>query len=679
MTFVMVKDSGKRNVLVGVRFDSSHTAELIDWAVVKVADPGDCVVAIHVCSNSDSNAEGKYSLDSYMDGYSGICTEKQVHLKAQVLKGSSIRKVLVREAKKNGAVAVIVGTSMAVALGGRTSIAKYCARRLPTSVEVMAIDNGRIVFRRGPNSRQCTGAAGDPRPSIFYKEGSSMLWDSQSEPGGMGRRSLRQILREEDRGDDTKDVGCDIEPGWPLLRTEPLKNKVWHNLIPPRDDTALAKLVRKMSVVQWVMTLPNRSLLHSPRSHYRPKSESTSEEEEEEENGSFSDKSGNSDSKILIDLNSSAFKWFSYSVLRASTCQFSSENLISEGGCNKVYKGLLPNGKRVAVKILKLSQETWADFTREIGIMAAVKHKNIVPLLGICIKDNDLISVYNLFSKGNLEENLHGKGKTKSLLSWPVRFRIAIEIAEALNYLHNECPEPIIHRDVKSSNILLGDQFEPKLSDFGLAIWGPTTTPFVTHTDVLGTFGYLAPEYFMYGKVSNKIDVYSFGVVLLELLSGRRAIGFETRGGQESLVMWAKPKLERGNLKGILDENLNVNGDDESLVQRMGLAARMCLTQSARTRPNIGQILKMIRGGKDIDEEMHIQAENQHDLKNMEMDGNDDEVYPELSAAESHLSLALLDVNECSSSSFSSVDHSSPPSVEAYMNKRWSRSSSSFD
>nr|GLL28404.1 receptor-like cytosolic serine/threonine-protein kinase RBK2 isoform X2 [Ipomoea trifida] len=582
----------RRNVLVGIRFDG-HTKELLDWALVKVADPGDRVLAIHVSTKSSSPSE--------------------------VLKGSSTRKVLVREAKKHDAVAVIVGTSnhkRPLGFGGRgwTSIAKYCAKQLPTSVEVMAIHNGRIVFRRGSNS-QYTGGAGDPRPS-FYTERSSTVGDGQSEFGEsviseLGRLSHEERWTEccENYSQDqderlsttspkgTHKKGClslgsislpvvelDTLPGWPLLRYEP----------------PVPVHARKMSVVQWVMTLPNRSL---PDLGSSPKSL-------EEENCSFVDKNEScseliNDFKLLIETNSPGCKWFSYSVLTTSTSQFSSENIIGKGGCNRVYKGVLPDGKRVAVKILKSSKKAWKDFMQEVDIMTSVKHKNIAPLLGICIEDSsDLVSVYNFLSKGNLEENLN-------------------------------------------------------------AIWGPTRTSFATHSDVVGTFGYLAPEYFMYGKVSDKIDVYSFGVVLLELLSGRRAIGFESaRGGQESLVMWAKPKLESGDLKGIIDENLNVNGDEEAEVQRVGLAARLCLTQAARFRPNIAQILKMLRGEKDSKGE----EENENESQKVEMD---DEVYPD-SSVESHMSVALLD----SSASFSSVDQSSPYSVEQYLKKRWSRSSS---
>ncbi|CAK9144924.1 unnamed protein product [Ilex paraguariensis] len=375
---------------------------------------------------------------------------------------------------------------------------------------------------------------------------------------------------------------------------------------------------------------------------------------------------------LLLKTNSSGCTWFSHDVLKNWTSQFSPENLIGIGGCNRVYKGVLPDDRPVAVKILKSSNEAWKDFTQEVNIMTSLKHKNITPLLGICIEDNDLISVYDFLSKGNLEENLHGHAKVKPVLSWEVRFNVAVGIAEALNYLHNECSRPIIHRDIKSSNILLSDEYESQLSDFGLATWGPTTSCSLTHSDVVGTFGYLAPEYFMYGKVSEKIDVYSFGVVLLELLSGRKPIDAECPKDQGSLVMWAKPKLERGDLTSILDPNLNENVDNAQM-HRMALAATLCLTQAARLRPKMNQILKILRGDKDVDKGMNNLVGDQNDSGNQD-NNDDDEVYPD-SSVESHLGLALLDVDG-TSTSFSSVEQSCRLSLEEFLKERWSRSSS---
>ncbi|CAI0382560.1 unnamed protein product [Linum tenue] len=170
--------------------------------------------------------------------------------------------------------------------------------------------------------------------------------------------------------------------------------------------------------------------------------------------------------------------------------------------------------------------------------MSSVKHRNITPLIGVCIEEGSLILVYDFLSNGSLEESLQDDG-VKAVMPWDVRFRVAVEVAEALSYLHRECPRPVIHRDVKSSNILLSSDLQPQLSDFGLAIWGPTKSAHMTNKDLVGTFGYIAPEYFMHGRVSEKVDIYSFGIVLLELVSGRKAIiTKDCSTSQESLVKW---------------------------------------------------------------------------------------------------------------------------------------------
>ncbi|KAI3446261.1 hypothetical protein Pfo_002926 [Paulownia fortunei] len=677
---------GRKKVLVGIRLDV-HAKELLDWALVKVADPGDSVVAIHVCLNSDSISKEKTLLDGYLEDYEGLCNKKQVALSAEVLKGNSIRKVLVREAKKHSASAVIVGITKPSALGGWASIAKYCAKRLPPNTEVMAIYNGKIVFSRC-SKILLEGPGLDPKPS-FYMNDNLTFKDNHSE---FGESEMSEISRFSFDGRDgntsSKDdvvspvgrhkrgslssISLPAEeftkqrPGWPLLQTA-------------SSMTQLALEARKMSVVQWVMTLPHRSLSDVSESN-APTSYKT-EDSLERENGKVAEMSTidklasrqalPKDLELILVRNSVGCKVFSHDVLKMSTSEFSSGNLIGKGGCNSVYMGILPEGKPVAVKVLESSKEAWKDFILEVDIMTTLKHKRIAPLLGICIEDNDLISVYDLMSKGNLEENLHGNRKENSVLSWEARFQIAVEIAEALNYLHNECPRPVIHRDIKSSNILLTDELEPQLCDFGLAIWGPTTASFLMDSDVVGTFGYIAPEYFMYGKVSDKIDVYAFGVVLLELLSGRKPIGLEATKGQESLVMWAKPRLESRDFKSILDPNLDGN-IDEAQVQRMALAAALCLTQAARLRPKMCQILNILCGEELVDG-AKPKCGNYDDPENQ--DDNDDEVYPD-SSAESHLSLAFLDVND-NSTSFSSLDQSSPlSSVEEYLKKRWSRSSS---
>ncbi|XP_010447006.1 PREDICTED: pto-interacting protein 1-like isoform X1 [Camelina sativa] len=414
------------------------------------------------------------------------------------------------------------------------------------------------------------------------------------------------------------DIILDDKPGWPFLKSATLGTPQvhkWHT--------------RKVSVVNWVMSLPERF----PNHHQQNLNYET-----------ISIKKQVKD--ILRDNN----KWFNYNVLKKSTSNFSQDNMIGKGGCSKVYRGVLENGKGIAVKILKSSsKEAMKDFVHEINIISSLSHQNVSPLLGVCVQNNDLISVYNLSTIGSLEETLHGKQKGKHVLSWKERFKIAIGLAEAIDYLHNRCPKPVIHRDVKTSNVILTDELQPQLSDFGLSMWRPTTSSqYSIQTDVVGTFGYLAPEYFMYGKVSDKVDVYAFGVVLLELISGRNPISPQNPRGQESLVMWAKPLIENGNLKGLLDPEVT-DIFDESQFQRMVLAASHCLTRSATHRPNIKQILRLLRDenevGKWIMEEDEIE------------DCFDDEVYPD-SSVELHFSVAMLEVEDDESASISSMERS---------------------
>ncbi|KAK8522222.1 hypothetical protein V6N13_115197 [Hibiscus sabdariffa] len=617
----------KKNVLVGIRFDN-QSRDLLNWAIVKVAEPGDCVVAVHVSPSSD-HALGQKLLERYLEVYGGLCSIKKVDLKGQICKGRSIRKVLIREVVNYDAVALVVGTDKLGTLGGWTSTARYCMKRLPMTTNVLAINNGKLVFERFNNS-ELPGLKGDPRPSLCLSEHLGVR-ECQSE---YGKRIITSRSVPLFAGDN-----LDYQPGWPLL-------------LRASSATSQAKHARSLSVVNWVMNLPSRSLHdHTPRCSTIKEIELS--EIEDDNHGTGTNSSMQYELQkcldILLKKSSSDCQWYSYEILKDATDQFSTENLIGKGGSNRVFKGILPDGREVAVKILKSSEEACKDFANEIEIISSLKHKHIMPLIGVCIKDRDLISVYDFSSKGSLEEILHGNSKGKHALSWELRYNIAVGIAEGLNYMHNALSRPVIHRDVKSSNILLSDGFEPKLSDFGLAIWGPTDSSFLIQADVVGTFGYLAPEYFMYGKISDKIDVYAFGVVLLELLSGNRPISFENPKGQQSLVMWAKPIIESGDVKGILDPKLNGN-INETQMNRMVQAATLCITQSARLRPKMSQILELLKGEKAVEKWAETENENTESQEHH----TDDEVYPN-SRPELHLSVAMLEVDD-DSTSFCSME-----------------------
>ncbi|KAJ6906395.1 receptor-like protein kinase [Populus alba x Populus x berolinensis] len=655
------KATERRNVLVGIRIDS-HSRELLSWAIAKVAEPGDCVVAVHVCGSSGHALRDKLLLDSYLEVYDGLCSLKKVGLSGQIAKGISVRRTLVREARNYAAVAVIVGISSQAALRVWASTAKYCAKRLRPTTDIMAIHNGKFVFRRC-NNNQLPGLGGDPKPSFNINENLSFR-EIQSEFGdseAYTEISSFELLSRDEIG-EIKDEVCSIanvrekrsnslfsgdildqRPGWPLLRRASLA-------IPQNLHS------RKLSVVQWAMTLPDRSSQQDPRV-------SIAEEREISNiNRSRSSASGELEngSDILLRVSSPSFSV--RHVQQGSERRnfgFSHRKFDWERGMQQSVQGDSSRWQASGSEGSENIQKAMKDFALEVEIISSLNHKHITPLVDVCIEDDDLIYVYDFLSKGSLEENLHGKSKDKSPLSWELRFDVAVKIAEALNYLHSECSRPVIHRDVNCP--ISGWQYGE-----------PATTSFVTRGDVVGTFGYLAPEYFMYGKVSDKIDVYAFGVVLLELLSGRKPISSGNTKSQESMVLWAKPIKESGNAIGLVDPNLNGNFDEVQM-QRMVLAATHCITRAARLRPKMSEILKLLRGDKEP--EKWVNPQNK-DLQDPENQDNDDEVYPN-SSAESHLRLALLDV-DYDSTSFSSWEHGINLSIEEYFKDRWSRSSS-FD
>lgn len=191
---------------------------------------------------------------------------------------------------------------------------------------------------------------------------------------------------------------------------------------------------------------------------------------------------------------------------------------------------------------------------------------------------------------------------------------------------------------MKSSNILLSDDFEPQLSDFGLAMRASDSAHHMACTDVAGTFGYLAPEYFMHGKVNDRIDVYAFGVVLLELLSGRKSIDNGNPKGQESLVMWAKSIVKDGKVSQLLDPSLGENHDHDQS-ERMVLAAALCIRRAPLLRPQISHVLKLLQGHADV-----ITWARQQFSSSEELDAVDGEEFP--TNMQSHLNLVLLDLEE---------------------------------
>ncbi|GFQ02350.1 probable LRR receptor-like serine/threonine-protein kinase rkf3 [Phtheirospermum japonicum] len=287
---------------------------------------------------------------------------------------------------------------------------------------------------------------------------------------------------------------------------------------------------------------------------------------------------------------------FTFDEIKTATKNFSRINIIGKGGYGNVYKGSLPDGSELALKRFKnCSASGDASFTHEVEVIASVRHVNLVALRGYCtattpLEGHQRIIVCDLMKNGSVHDHLFGLVDNK--LSWPTRQRIALGTARGLAYLHYGAQPAIIHRDIKASNILLDETFEPKLADFGLAKFTPEG---MTHlsTRVAGTMGYVAPEYALYGQLTERSDVYSFGVVLLEILSGKKALT-AVNDGQPALVTdWAWSLVRKGRAMDVIEENMPDLGPLE-VVEKYVLVAVLCSHPQLYARPTMDQVVKML-------------------------------------------------------------------------------------
>ncbi|KAK6258366.1 hypothetical protein SCA6_012840 [Theobroma cacao] len=302
---------------------------------------------------------------------------------------------------------------------------------------------------------------------------------------------------------------------------------------------------------------------------------------------------------IALGFNKSTF---SYEELAAATGGFSRANLLGQGGFGYVHKGVLPNGKEVAVKSLKSgSGQGEREFQAEVEIISRVHHRHLVSLVGYCIAGGQRMLVYEFVPNNTLEHHLHGKDLP--VMDFSTRLRIALGSAKGLAYLHEDCHPRIIHRDIKAANILLDDNFEAMVADFGLAKLSSDNYTHVS-TRVMGTFGYLAPEYASSGKLTEKSDVFSFGVMLLELITGKRPVD-PTNAMEDSLVDWARPLLARaledGNHDELADPRLELNYNHHEM-QRMVACAAASIRHSAKKRPKMSQIVRALEGDSSLDD-----------------------------------------------------------------------------
>ncbi|XP_021741523.1 proline-rich receptor-like protein kinase PERK1 [Chenopodium quinoa] len=290
---------------------------------------------------------------------------------------------------------------------------------------------------------------------------------------------------------------------------------------------------------------------------------------------------------------------FTYNDLAMATNSFSEDNYLGEGGFGSVHKGLLPTGKAIAVKSLRSnSGQGEREFAAEVEIISRVHHRHLVNLVGFCITGSKRFLVYEFVTNKTLEFHLHGKDQPT--MDWPTRLKVAVGAAKGLAYLHEDCQPRIIHRDIKAANILIDNKYQAKVADFGLAKLTPEEYTHVT-TRVMGTLGYLAPEYASSGRLTEKSDVYSFGVMLLELITGRRPVDKTQK--QYNLVEWARPLLttamEDENFNQLVDPRLQFSYKHSEMA-RMLTCAGTCVRKSARSRPLMSQVVRALEGNLSL-------------------------------------------------------------------------------
>ncbi|XP_074311359.1 wall-associated receptor kinase-like 2 [Silene latifolia] len=287
-------------------------------------------------------------------------------------------------------------------------------------------------------------------------------------------------------------------------------------------------------------------------------------------------------------------KLFTVTELEKATDNFNDNRILGQGGQGMVYKRMLMDGKIVAIKTAKKVDESQVEqFINELVILSQINHRNVVKVLGCCLETEVPILVYEFIPNGTLYELIHDQGQ-EFHLNWKMRLQIAAESAEAVAYLHSSSSAPIYHRDIKSTNILLDEYCRAKVSDFGTSKAINIDQTHVT-TVVLGTYGYLDPEYFQSNQFTEKSDVYSFGVVLVELITGKKPICPMGNGGWINLATEFLTEMEEGRVLDMLDARI-INEGKEDEFMAIAEIARKCLNMNGKQRPTMKEIAVHLDG-----------------------------------------------------------------------------------
>ncbi|XP_016579661.2 probable receptor-like serine/threonine-protein kinase At5g57670 isoform X3 [Capsicum annuum] len=519
-----------------------------------------------ISKNQTQIRKAKAFVISLMGEFTKTCQDKQVDLEARVGFSSNAGRGLIKEAKSIPADFLLIGGRKNKTCRYPFTIAKYCCERVPDNCSLVVV--ARKSGQPPPHNIQSNSiriqancfAENDQTSSRWPKDNNS----PSSEKQIITRNSPTTVLN-----------GCEGEENSSSFD----ENSITKSSILSSSLSSQFKFQQDHQQFKKPPMSPLRrisSFLRSPFDTSSRKKSSRFQNDQE--------------NKQQI----SPLKCFSYEEIASSTNYFHPENLVGQGGYSDVYRGDLEDGRIIAVKRLAKDSNDMnkeKEFLMELGVISHVNHPNTASLVGYCI-ENGFYLIFKFYPNGTLSSALHGKSNKS--LEWPMRYKIALGIARGLHYLHKCCKHRIIHRDIKASNVLLGQDHEPQISDFGLAKWLPNKWTHHAVIPIEGTFGYLAPEYFMHGIVDEKTDIFAFGILLLEIITGRRPVD----SSRQNLLLWATPLMEGGKLIELLDPKLEGEFNMDEL-HKMVLTASYCVRQSSVWRPSTTEVLELLRYGDD--------------------------------------------------------------------------------
>ncbi|KAF5461782.1 hypothetical protein F2P56_017853 [Juglans regia] len=547
-------------ILIGLSFDAEESKEALSWAIGVVARPDDSIVAVHVLVGKEKKNEvvkkkqskfrqAKAYVISVLGEFAKTCQSKQINLEARVVFSSSVGKGLIEEVKSISADLLLLRGSRKRTNRFSHETTGYCFEHAPESCTVISVGKWGRAQQYSDQS-----SSGWSNGSIDSDREASPLQTPTVSDTKKDKNSPKSVLDE--LGQESNSAADDsFSSGETRISESPPLASNFRSQSKTRKQPSPCRLFS--------------AIFGSPLRKTK---------------GSLSDK----------ERQQPLLKCFSYEEISNATSNFHPDNIVGRGGYSEVYRGDLSGGKTIAVKRLAKDNKDAnkeREFLMELGIIGHVSHPNTASLVGYCFEKGFYL-ILDFSQNGNLSSALHGK--TCRSLEWPIRYKIAIGVARGLHYLHKCCKHRIIHRDIKASNVLLGPDYEPQITDFGLAKWLPNKWTHRAVTPIEGTFGYLAPEYFMHGIVDEKIDVFAFGVLLLEIVTGRRPVD----SSKQNLVLWAKPLMESGNLRQLADPKLEGKYDLEEL-HRIVLTASLCVRQSSIWRPSMSEVLELLSSGQD--------------------------------------------------------------------------------